>query len=895
MQSSLVPLALVTLAWVHSAHPVVVQKAKRPEDLLSPIAATLRAYLDARASGEELEGARSALAMSLAELAKARGGDPLQYAAELGRVLWSTRAYAGERGGKVQTDVFTQGSFAGAGLKYAYRLPRDYDPSSSYPLILSVPAEGEQPADHIRANWIDKDVQDQVILLCPAMPAKSETWEHVIVNGRPGGLCHVLTGLRIAVERFAVDFDRVYVAGQGKGVPAAIAAGNYSPHRFAGIIGRAGDPGTVKPDNFSNLPIFFASGGQQARAFAEACHPNSQFRLDGNEHEILKWMRENPRHTYPVRVVVVPGDPEPYPTRAYWLQVKPGAAAPRWAPEAQGTRASASIDRASNTALIEGRNIAQVTLLLNDLLVDLSKPVRVFANGVEYNAIVPRQFSSFVDMVYDGVSDPGAVYVARMELDLTGDAPPASDVKPEVEAEFARFLAEAGNETEKLWELHLWCVSSKLDRHDARVLRTILRLDPGHALAHGALGHVFAAGQWFTSSASLERFQQSQDPAVAAARGLVEYRSLWMHPDEKALAVKGWTKDQETGLWLTPGDKKQLAEGWVRQDLEWIHPQDGARVDEGLWWVDGEWLDLARANRRHASLDAMWRIPSAEVLLHSTADREVSLRAIREMGRALVDLRKVFGTEPALPLRVGVFRDEEQYDRFAFGDPDGRRPANHSGRLQVVHSAYFAESWFRRVARKWEFTGMGVCYWDNQIPNGDAYGVHAARLAAGLSYVDALDPSPNAVKKALVAGPGPDHYAAFQAEKKLPAWLRWGGAVYAERYFQDTSVGPAGDPWWTRKWSLDNLRQRGGLRSFDQIVAFRLEPDDREDALKLYMEAGLLVAFLVDGDCAPVSAEHAAFKKALAAGRVDAQRVTALTEVLRAHWTELRAFAGPGF
>src|SRR5262245_42718748 len=190
---------------------------------------------------------------------------------------------------------------------------------------------------------------------------------------------------------------------------------------------------------------------------------------------------------------------------------------------------------------------------------------------------------------------------------------------------------------------------------------------------------------------------------------------------------------------------------------------------------------------------------------------------------------------------------------------------------------------------------MGVCYWDTKVPNGDAYGVHAARLAAGLSYVDALDPSPNAVKKARAAGPGPDHYAAYQAEKKLPAWLRWGGAVYAERYFRDTTVGPDGDPWWARKWSLDNLRERGGLRSFDQILAFRLEPDDREEALTLLIEAGLVVAFMVDGECAPVSAEHAAFKKALAAGRVDAQCVTALTEVLRAHWKELRAFAGPGF
>jgi hypothetical protein len=648
----------------------------------------------------------------------------------------------------------------------------------------------------------------------------------------------------------------------------------------------------VKPDNFSNLPILFAGGGQKARDFAAACHANSKFQLDASEQEILKWMRENPRRTYPERVLVVPGDPEPYPTRAYWLQVKPGSEFPRWHPEAKNTRASATFERATNTVTIEAKNIAQVTLLLNDQWIDLSKPIKVVAGGVEHTETVAREFSSFIDMIYDGVSDSGAVYVARLEIDLKPIASPDGAATPEVEAEFTRFLAAAGREVGKLWDLHEWCAKTQLHQHDERVLRAILRLDPGHAAAHQALGHVLAGGQWFTSSAALEAFQQGQDPAIAAARGWIEYRSIWMHPDDKPNAVKGWTKDQETGQWLSPGDKKKLAEGWMRQDLEWIHPEDGARVDEGRWWVDGEWLDLARANRRHASIDEMWVIPSAEVLLHSSADRGVSLRAQREMARALVDLRKVFGVEPALPLRVGLLRDEEQYDRFAFGDPDGRRPANHKGRLQVVHSAYFAESWFRRVARKWTYQGMGICYWDTRIPNGDAYGVHAARLAAGFSYVDAIDPSPNAVKKALAAGPGPDHYSAYEAEKKLPAWLRWGGAVYAERYFRDTTVPADGDPFWTRKWSLDNLRERGGLRPFDEILAFKLNPDDREDALKLFIEAGLLVAFLVDGDCAPVSAAHAALKKALASGRVDAPTLTALTEALRAHGAELRAFAG---
>jgi len=315
-------------------------------------------------------------------------------------------------------------------------------------------------------------------------------------------------------------------------------------------------------------------------------------------------------------------------------------------------------------------------------------------------------------------------------------------------------------------------------------------------------------------------------------------------------------------------------------------------VDEGLWWVDGEWFDLSHADQRHASLDSMWRIPGAEVLLYSTAERQVCLRAQRVMGQALVDLRRVFGAEPVLPLRVAMLRDEEQYDRFAFGDPDGRRLATHAGRLHVVHSSFFAESWFPRVEGKPEFSGMGVCYWEAHVPNGDLYGLHAARLAVGLSYVDALDPSPKAVRKALTAGTGGDYYAAYQAEKQLPAWLRWGGAVYAERYFEDTSVAEGGDRWWARKWSLENLKSRGGMRDLAAVFAFQLDPDDRDDGLKLLLEAGSIVAFIVDGGCAPVSAEHAAFKKSLAGGKIDARRVTALTEAVRAHEQELRAFVG---
>ncbi len=877
-------LALLVLALL--AAPIATQeKRARAEAELEPLAAALAAYREARATSAGVDAARAEVARSLVERAAASGGEPLADPARLGRAWWLAlrRGAKAERGGVVATAEIAHGSFAGAGTSYAFRLPRDYDPERAYPLLLAIPGENELPADHLRQSWSLRELQEQVILVSPAMPARTEDWGCVMVQGRAGGLSHVLTALRIAGERFAVDPERVYVAGYGKAVPAAVAAGNLGPQRFAGVIGRAGDAGPLSPDNFRNLPTFFAGAAGEARAFGEAAraagHDNSRFEAGASEADLWAWMGALARRAHPERVVLVTGDP--FPTRAHWLQVNPSE---------PGGRATATLERGANVLRIETRGVAQVTVYLNDALLDLARPVRVILDGEEREQVVPRSLATFLELLHEGISDPGCVYVARIDLDLV--AAPAAEAPAGPDSELEQRRAAAGEDVAKLWELHEWCAGTQRAEASTRALRTLVRLDPDHERARAALGHVRLGTRWFTSSWALERFALSQDPVAAARLGRVEYQSLWMHRDERALAVKGWVKDHETGLWLTPSDAKRIAQGWVRQDLEWIPPEDATQVDAGLWLVDGEWLDLARADRRHATLDSMWRIPGPEILVHSTAERAVALRAMQAMERALIDLRRVFGTEPVLPIAVAVLREEEQYDRFAFGDPDGRRPPAHAGRLHAVHSAYFAESWFPRSESKREFGGLGVCVWDTRVRDGDAYGVHAARLAAGLAFVEALDPSPLAVRKALSAGPGPDHYAAYQAEKQLPAWLRWGAAVYGERYFEDDTVAPDGDRWWARTWSLDNLRMRGGLRELGAVFAFELDPDDREDSLKLLIEAGLVVAFAVDGDCAPVVAAHAAFTKALAAGRPPARLAAALAEAIAAHEAELRAFAG---
>lgn len=858
-------------------------------DALLAIGRAAERYFAAREQHASVDEARAnVLAAIAAAQAKTPGWSPLKSSGDLGLALELAAAARAEklRDGNVRVESLHEGAFTHTGLEYALRLPKDYDAAKRYPLLLSLPDFDEKPADHIRTHWIDAGVRDGAILVSPAMPRELESWTPVAVTGRPGGVTHVLSVLRVVSARFSVDVDRVYLIGRGRGAPAAIAAANNSPQRFAGVVTRSGEPGELGPRNFSNLPVLLIAGGAQATAFQEGAdklgftHCTSL--PTGGERELWEWARKNPRKRAPSKVNLVPG--EPFPARVYWI---------RAASYEFDSAATVELDRAANSVNITANGVWRLSLHLNDELLDLDKPIRVVANGAESQRTVSRSLPSALEWLHEGMSDTRCVYTARLDIDLVPPpvsgppAPSAEDI-----AKFRSELAVAGGDPAKLWELHLVWKSSKKDFLAECALRKLLRVEPDHLQARAALGHERVGDRWFTSLAARDRYRVGQDPAVAPTRGLVKRKSGWVHPEEVALLAKGLSKDSTTGEWLSGDDREKLAKGWARQDLEWIAPADVGSLDVGLWRADGEWLDLPSANQRHASIDSMWRIPTHEIELHTTCDRDVGLRAIEHMGRALDDLRRVFGVEPMLPLSVALLREEEQYDRFAFGDVDGRRRASHGGRLYTIHYGVVAESWFPPSDGRRATSGIGVGYWDAYVPNGDSYGVHSARLAVGLSFVEALDPSPKAVKAALAGGPKADYYAAYQAEKLLPAWLRYGGAVYAERYFNDASVGEGGDRWWARKWSIENIARMGGLDDLDTVFAFQLDADKRDASRKLLNEAGLIVAFLVDSECAPVRAAHEDFKRALLAGRVTPKVIAAMVDAVKAHQAELKAFAG---
>jgi hypothetical protein len=211
---------------------------------------------------------------------------------------------------------------------------------------------------------------------------------------------------------------------------------------------------------------------------------------------------------------------------------------------------------------------------------------------------------------------------------------------------------------------------------------------------------------------------------------------------------------------------------------------------------------------------------------------------------------------------------------------------------------------------------MGLSYWDSSSDAGNKYGVHAVRLALGLSFGEQMDPSPKAAAQLRKTGNVDQAYIKkFYDEKRVPRWFRYGAAAYVERYYHDKSVAVGGNPKWVKEWSVQNILGQGGLRPLKQVFEFNLRFDQGQDGAKLISETGLLVAFAIDGKCAPVEEKLKAVQAAIKTvqdtpipadpkefkefEKLDAKNKKSIGEAFKAleaaivkHEAELRKFAG---
>jgi len=453
----------------------------------------------------------------------------------------------------------------------------------------------------------------------------------------------------------------------------------------------------------------------------------------------------------------------------------------------------------------------------------------------------------------------------------------------------------AGNDVDKLWEVRLWLVDQDRGDEAVPILHKILDVDPGNEAAHLALAHKPYDGKWFETYVALSEYRRAEDARMLAEFGKVRHGDGWALEEDIPFLTMGWVRTDD-GEWVSRRalDRRAEAErlaaaGYQQQDLTWIPPDEFEQWREGLWKCGEDWLGIAEANGYHSRIGNWWKYPSERFVTWSTCEREGVQWAGWWADRTYADLVRIFGVEPAEKPTLVVLNGLQQYNQLAAGDPDlGLAPTEASGHSSV-HYAYFAEAWFDNSVDPPEYQGVGVAWWDRKDPNLAPFGQHSIRHAAAQSYAEAIDPSWRAVGEILANGGQITNLAPFWAEKRIPRWLRYGAASYVERYFVDASDEK--DPLWARNWALRNLNDKGGLGNLERVFELTLDPNDVPGSGQLISEAGVVVAFVLDGECEPVIDAHQRFKAALRSGEDTSEAVEELQQALIEHERELAAFA----
>ncbi len=319
------------------------------------------------------------------------------------------------------------------------------------------------------------------------------------------------------------------------------------------------------------------------------------------------------------------------------------------------------------------------------------------------------------------------------------------------------------------------------------------------------------------------------------------------------------------------------------------HDSDPPGDDAVVYRCGDEWMNEADANDYHSRLHRWWEVPTPPLLVYSTCSRRTTEEARASMHDALPHLERIFGTTPEPPLTVILLRSLVQYNAFAITAPEGERVPPEASGFSAFHHAFPCEQWLD-IQGGGHHPGAACAYFDDRTEGGRLWGALAARHATAHAFVERLDPSPHTVETYRADPSRPFDAEAYWAEKKIPRWLRFGAAMYCERYLPTED---AADPWVLRRWSQEELTRLGGIDDLDAALRCELSQDEVARSQRRLLEAGLLVAFVLDGGHPEVASAHADVRDALS-NRTDPTAAIARLEArIRAHEPELRAFAEP--
>jgi dienelactone hydrolase len=328
------------------------------------------------------------------------------------------------------------------GPAYWLQLPPEYTHGRPWPVLLVLHQAGEEPKDTLE-RWGEYADKHGYVLAAPEWADGQQT--EYTFSAREHAV--VLDTLRDLRRRFAVDSDRVFLAGWGQGGDMAYDVGLAHPGLFAGVVPMSAFPGPWPyryRHNGQYLPFYVVSGDRSGdsrdnKAMFQEWVPHGypvlyvQYRGRGVEWfagelpALFDWM-DRQRRAHPTNELGRYGGDEFLTMRSgdnrfYWLttdalderQLNEG---PRFNPRPLG--ATLQANRRGNDFNVRTQGIRQVTVWLpsGDGTADFDKPVTVYVNTTKRwdRKVTPSREVLLEDFHARG--DRQQLYVARVDLEV---------------------------------------------------------------------------------------------------------------------------------------------------------------------------------------------------------------------------------------------------------------------------------------------------------------------------------------------------------------------------------------------------------------------------------------------------------------------------------------------
>lgn len=371
--------------------------------------------------------------------------------------------FDGKRKGKIQT-------LKSDDMRFSVKPSRDYprkhedffksaDRAGPWPLLVTlnnrIHYTGEKyPAVETIKDYYPrelKDLTDEWHILVPIAPAGRYT-------ERDGSVRRdlIIDPLVFMFPHLHIDFDRIVMDG-GEVIPSIAP---FICTFVSGFVIREGklseaDARLVK--NWKQIPTYVVDNQRLAEKLKEAGH---EAITQGDKLGVGEWIKKVKRSVPKNFSWRIEGPQHQF---AYWVNVDVEAA------DAPDKELDIKVDDEKNEINIEAKGIKQLSLFLNDDIVDMNRPVRVLINGhEEFKGTLERKLDTFFD------TDPLVLRETMFFGLLFSHRLTQIDVRPPKKEEPKEEVPQASKDDEARAERYMNIARKAIDEGDTDTARKAL-------------------------------------------------------------------------------------------------------------------------------------------------------------------------------------------------------------------------------------------------------------------------------------------------------------------------------------------------------------------------------------------------------------------------------------